>query len=455
MARVLVVDDDALFLKTMQRNLVGRGYAVETCANPAEVMEMLDRGGVDCLLLDVRMPGIGGLDLVQRVVRHDPPVPVVMISGEGSVSAAVEALKRGAYDFLEKPVDPDKLDHTIQNAIRRRDLQEENSQLMEELEAEKRLVGDSDVHRNLLARIARYAESDARVLITGESGTGKELVAWAIHHHSERRGRPYIAINCAAVPRELLGSELFGHRKGAFTGAGEDRKGKFVAADGGTLFLDEIGDMDIDLQAKLLRVLENMEVEVLGENQPRPIDVRILAATNQDLEAAIENGTFRRDLLFRLKVLTLEIPPLRERREDVLPLVYHFLARFRQSYNRPVFRLTPRAETLLINYHWPGNVRELRGAVERLVVMGEGEEIDIDAVMESLEIKQGIRAPDGTLPDDAPQTLKEARNSFEKRFIEETLARFDWRIGDTAASLGIDRTSLFRKMQQYGIEKPE
>jgi len=337
--RILVVDDDENLLKSIKKILKLERYSVDTLINPLKIDECLQSNDYHCLLVDIRMPVMSGLEVLKNVLQRFPTLPVIMISGQSNIETAVRAIKEGAYDFIEKPIDPDRLFVAVKNAIQRHLLQEMSDSMFRELRDRFSIIGESASLKSIIQQIKEVSDTGAKVLIVGESGTGKELVAHALHFDSMRRGRPYVKLNCAAIPSELLESELFGHRKGSFTGAVSDHTGKFVEADGGTLFLDEIGNMSFQLQAKLLRVLEDSEVEPIGQNVPRRVDVRIISATNQNLDELISSGAFRDDLYYRLNVVKISIPPLRDRPEDVLPLAYHFLKEFSNNYNKQVLSI--------------------------------------------------------------------------------------------------------------------
>lgn len=447
--RILAIDDDDNFLKSLKVFLEDKGYAVETISNSAYAFDFIKEKNFDCILLDVKMPGINGVDLLKIIIHIFPTIPIIMVSGQSNIHIAVESLKYGAYDFVEKPIDPKKLFQTIKNALDKRTLLKENENLLSELKGKHKFVGKSKSFLALLNQVKTLADTPAKVLINGETGTGKELIAWALHHNSKRKGNPYIKINCAAIPSELLESELFGHEKGAFTGAHKSHIGKFIAADGGTLFLDEIGDMNLSLQAKLLRVLEENEVDVIGQNEPKKIDVRFIAATNKNLLKMVEEGTFREDLYHRLNVVQIIIPPLRERREDIVPLAYHFLSEFNLIYNKQVNSLTRQVEGILSNQKWLGNVRELKNVIEKLVIFSTSDEITIEDFQKI--IKNPDKIIDGTKVISYSQNLKSAKNNFEKEYITSVLEKNNWHIQETAKALGIDRTNLFKKMQKYGI----
>ncbi len=448
--RILAVDDDFNFLKSLKVFLENKGYEVETISNSAYAFDFIKEKNFDCILIDVKMPGINGVDLLKIAVNMYPSIPIIMVSGQSNINIAVEALKYGAYDFIEKPIDPKKLFQTIKNALDKRSLLKEKENLQTALKSKNKFIGKSNEFYALLNQIKTIADTPAKVLILGETGTGKELVAWALHHNSQRIGKPYIKINCASIPPELLESELFGHKKGAFTGAHESHIGKFIAADGGTLFLDEIGDMSIDLQAKLLRVLEENEVDIIGYNNPQKIDVRFIAATNQNLEQKIQEGTFREDLYHRLNVVQIEIPPLRKRKDDILPLAYHFVEDFNVVYNKQVRKLSRQVEGILLQQQWLGNIRELKNVIEKLVLFSSNTEITIQDFQKI--IKNSTKIIDELDNISYTQNLRTAKNNFEKEYITNALKKQNWQIQETAKILGIDRTNLFKKMRKYGIE---
>lgn len=450
--KILLVDDDAVFLKSLKKVLSLKKYAVDTAESGAQAEALLDANEYACILLDLKIPGVDDLDLLKAVLQKRPLTPVIMLSGAGTIEIAVDSLKEGAYDFIEKSVDTERLLVVVKNAIHQKNLREEKDIYLQELQENFRLIGASPLMHELFQHIEEVAKTSAKVLIMGETGTGKELVARSIHHNSPRKGKPYLKLNCAAIPSELLESEIFGHRKGAFTGAVSDRKGKFLEADGGTLFLDEIGDMSIHLQAKLLRVLEDNEVEMIGDNTPRKVDVRLIAATNRNLEKLIEEGKFREDLYYRLNVFKIRIPPLRERPEDILPLAHHFLKAFSEAHNKSVVSIKRRASALLMNYNWPGNVRELRNVIEKIVISAQASEIDIDEVRSALETNPANASMRLPIVGDQVITLKGALHDFEKSYILSALDKYNWKMQATANVLGIDRSNLFKKMRQHGIK---
>lgn len=374
-----------------------------------------------------------------------------MISGQSNINTAVLCIKKGAYDFIEKPIEPDKLLIAIKNAIEKQHLQNYYKTVLNELKNKFLMIGESKKMQELYNTIQTVANTSASVLITGETGTGKELVARAIHDNGDRAGKPFISINCAAIPSELLESELFGHRRGAFTDAKSDRKGKFSEASDGTIFLDEIGDFDISLQPKLLRVLQNKEIEVIGENFPRKINARIVASTNRDLNELVSTGKFRQDLYYRLNVVEIEIPPLRDRIEDIPLLIDHFLSKFNNQYNKQILSFDHQTKALLMNYNWPGNIRELEHLIEKLIVLANKKVIKIEEVQKALKLENVLEISALEVLNDKILSLKEANHKFEKSYILSILHLNKWKKSETANTLGIDRSNLFKKMRALDI----
>ncbi len=454
-AKLLIVDDDPVFLRNIKRLMETQGYNVTTISNPQLVMEHLKSNGYNCILLDVKLPIKNGLDLFKDIKKAYPELPIIFISGESTINTAVEALKMGAYDFFEKPIDIDRLLISVQNAIEKHSLWEEKENILKELKENFQLIGNSPALKKIALEIRKAAEVNTKVLITGESGVGKELVAWAIHHHSSRKAKPYVRINCASIPSELLEAELFGYRKGAFTGAFTDRQGKFMAANGGTLFLDEIGDLDFRLQGKILRVLEENEIEIIGEPTPKKIDVRIIAATNQKLEQLVRENKFRLDLFHRLNVIRIHIPPLRERKEDILPLAYFFLKKFNETYNKKIQRIHPLAQEILLNYHWPGNVRELRNLIEKIVIFTDEEEISADGMLNAIYGNNNVENPlYNTSIFDGIVYIHTAHKIFEKNYLQYVLEKVGGKKTEAAKLLGIDRSNLYKKLRKHGLISP-
>ncbi len=452
---IFIVDDDEIHLSSLKKFLNSEGYEVIAESNPVEVAKQVEENKIiaDMFLLDVKMPGMNGLDLMNKILEKNPFIPVVFISGQSTISIAVEALKYGAFDFVEKPVDADKLLKTVENAIHKKSLLDENNILNSEIESINTIIGESEPTIRLKKEIKIISQNFSKILITGETGTGKELVAWALYHCSNRRNKPYIKLNCASIPKDLLESELFGYKKGAFTGATSDREGKFKAADGGTLFLDEIGDLPLHLQAKLLRAIEENEITTLGSNKTVKIDVHFIAATNKNLLDEIDKGNFREDLYHRLNVISLNVPPLRDRKEDIIPLFEFFIKKYADEFNKPIPKVNKSAMLALERYAWPGNVRELRNITERLLLFLKKDFIDFVDIMEVLE--SNIQFYETNNVGKFSLKLKEARQEFEKEYILTFLIKNEWKIGETAHELGIDRTNLFKKIHKFGIKKPD
>ncbi|MHB2153153.1 sigma-54-dependent transcriptional regulator [Calditrichota bacterium GD2] len=449
--KVFLIDDDVVYLKSLKEFLEVNNFQAEISSNPRKAVATFKNKEFDCVLLDLKMPGLDGIQLLEKFQEIRTDVPIIMVSGEGTIPLAIKAIRMGAYDFIEKSDDPNRILITLSNAIEKRKLLLEKSVLKAQIDETYSIVGQSEAIQKILDKIEMVARSNAKVLITGESGTGKELVARAIHNNSLRAGKPFVKINCAAIPSMLLESELFGHKKGAFTGAHQDYKGKFLVADGGTLFLDEIGDMSPELQAKLLRVLENNEVEVIGNPLPIKVDVRLIAATNQNLPQLIRDGKFREDLFHRLNVIQVHIPPLRERPEDIPPLADHFIKMFAQTYNKPVRGISEQALQILKQNEWTGNIRELRNVIEKVIVLTDKEIIDTQEINEAL----GSAPTAQRLSFSNGKSLKKALEEYEKFYIEQTLKQHSWKILDSAKALDIDRTALFRKMRKFGIQKDD
>jgi two-component system nitrogen regulation response regulator NtrX len=446
---ILIVDDEPGVRSSLSGVLRDEGYGVEAVASGEDCLDRLARGPVDLIVLDVWMPGMDGLATLARLRERQVDTPVVLISGHGNIESAVKAIKLGAFDFVEKPLSLDKTLLVVRNALRQRSLEDENRALRARVDRTHTMVGESAVIRQLREQVAMAAPSNGRVLIFGENGTGKELVARTLHSLSRRRTGPFVEVNCAAIPEELIESELFGHVRGAFTGAVSDRRGKFELADGGTIFLDEIADMSLKTQAKVLRVLQEQTMEQVGGTARIRVDARVLAATNKDLQAEIRAGNFREDLYFRLNVLPVFVPPLRERQDDVPLLANHFMAEFAREYGRRPKRFDAGALAVLQRYPWPGNVRELRNVVERLVIMVPGDAITADDVA---FLGQGSASALEPAPAAGEHlTLHEARERFERDLILRTLAGQQGNMSRTADVLGVERSNLYRKMRGYGI----
>ncbi|HEY2905230.1 MAG TPA: sigma-54 dependent transcriptional regulator [Vicinamibacterales bacterium] len=446
---ILIVDDEPGVRMALTGVLTDEGYSVEAVASGEACLDRLTRGSVDLILLDVWLPGIDGLITLARLRERQVDAQVVLISGHGNIESAVRAIKLGAFDFVEKPLSLEKTVLVVSNALRQRRLEAENRALRAKVDRTQTMVGESYAMRQLREQVAMAAPTNGRVLIYGENGTGKELVARTVHTLSRRRAAPFIEVNCAAIPEELIESELFGHVRGAFTGAVADRRGKFEAADGGTLFLDEIGDMSVKTQAKVLRVLQEQTLEAVGGTTPIKVDARVIAATNKELQAEIRAGRFREDLYFRLNVIPIFVPPLRDRREDVPLLAEHFMAELAREYGRRVKTLDAGAIDAIQRYQWPGNVRELRNVIERLMIMVPGDSISA-ADLGFLDIS-GLGASPAPPSGAERLTLHEARDRFERDLILRTLADQQGNMSRTADVLGVERSNLYRKMKAFGI----
>jgi len=438
---VLVVDDDSRIRRALRGILEDEGHAVDEAADAAQALATLEGRAFDAVLLDVNMPGMSGLDALVSIREGAPQTGVIMVSGEGTIATAVQALKRGAFDFIEKPVDPEHLLRVLAQAAQLTEIRRSSPAAPAD---DLGILGSSPAVATLLADIRRVAPSQAKVLITGENGAGKDLVAEAIHRLSKRAGQPFVKLNCAAIPRDLVESELFGHEKGAFTGALQRKVGRLERADGGTLFLDEIGDLSAESQAKLLRALETGEVDRIGATDTIRVDVRIVSATNKDLVEAMESGDFRRDLFYRLNGVPLYVPPLRERGGDIPALAEHFLARACEAEGRAAKRLTPEALAVLQEYRWPGNVRELRNLMERAAILVEGGEVAAEDLASWLEA--------GPVAEESAGLRGEIERR-EAEAIRKALEQSGWNVTQAAAGLGIDRTNLHRKMRKYGIAR--
>jgi two-component system nitrogen regulation response regulator NtrX len=446
---ILIVDDEAGVRSALAAVLGDEGYEVEAVESGEACLERVVRRAFDVVVLDIWLPGIDGLGTLERLRERRVDAEVVMISGHGNIESAVRAIKMGAFDFVEKPLSLEKTVLVVRNAVRQRRLEQENRRLRASIDKRLTMIGESYVMAQLREQVAMAAPTNGRVLIYGENGTGKELVARTIHGLSRRRGGPFIEVNCAAIPEELIESELFGHVKGAFTGAVADRRGRFEAADGGTLFLDEIADMSLKTQAKVLRALQEQVVEPVGRSTGVKVDVRVIAATNKDLTGEIRTGRFREDLYFRLNVIPIFVPPLRDREADIPRLADHFIREFAREYGRRAKTFDASALGVLTAYAWPGNVRELRNTIERLMIMVPG---DIVTAGDMTFLDGGAGAAEQEAVEDGPVTpLHEARDRFERDYILRALARQHGNISRTADVLGVERSNLYRKMRGFGI----
>lgn len=441
---ILIVDDERMVRESLTKWFLEDGYHVGAAEDASAAIRQLQAQLWDIILLDIKMPGMDGMELQQRIREVDPLAAVIFITAHGSVDTAVQALKSGAFDYVTKPVDPDYLSHLIRNAVKQRAMMQENVKLREQIAEMPRLdeiIGESPSMEKVFQLIETVARTDTTVMIRGESGTGKELIARAIHSNSERRYLPIVTINCGAVPEGVLGSELFGYERGAFTGARYRRKGKLELADQGTLFLDEIGNVGMKPQMDLLRALETKQFTRVGGNENVKVDFRIICATNKDLEKAIQENTFREDLYYRLNAFTIVVPPLRERKSDIPLLVNYFVRKYARAMAKSVASISPEAMDVLVRYNWPGNVRELGNAIERAMVVGR---------------------PPSILPEDLPFRLSEKNNmprsgslaAVEKLHIAQVLAQNNWNISRSAEILEIDRVTLYNKIHRYNLRKP-
>ena len=445
-ASILVVDDEFSVRDSLEHWFRRDGYRSGSARDAEEALRRLDEDRWDVVLIDMKMPGMDGLELQRRIRARDPEIITIIFTAFGSVESAVSALKEGAFDYVNKPIDPDELSHVVRRALDQRRLRSENVALkakLEELSGVPRIVGESPEIRKVLELVAVVAPTDATVLIRGESGTGKELIAQALHAGSRRRYSPIVPVNCGALPDTLLESELFGHERGAFTGAQYRRKGRFEMADGGTLFLDEVGTLNPKTQVDLLRVLEAKEVTRIGAGKPIKVDFRLICATNQDLEQLVADGTFREDLYYRINVVTIHLPPLRERREDLPILARHFLEKYSLQMNRPFRDFSPQAMDLLVRHAWPGNIRELANAVERALVVGK------PPLVRPEDLPLGL-APGRCGTEATGETLAEV----EKAHIQTILDRSGWNISRAARILDIDRVTLYSKIRKLSLSNP-
>jgi two-component system nitrogen regulation response regulator NtrX len=449
MARLLVVDDESGIRSALVQVFEYEGHEVRAAEDGLGGIEAARAFRPDVIFLDVKMPGLDGLDVLARLREEDPSTLVIMISGHGTIDTAVEATRKGAYDFLQKPLDTDRLLVTLRRALDLRGLTQSMADLRSQVESRYEIVGTSFPVRQVLERIEKVAPTDARVLISGENGTGKELVARAIHRLSARSNRPFIEVNCAAIPSELIESALFGHIKGSFTGAVADQAGKFEQADTGTLFLDEIGDMSPDAQAKVLRALEQGVISRVGGSKPIEVDVRVIAATNKDLEREIDEGEFREDLFYRLNVVPIQMPPLRERRDDIPMLVQHFTDIMTQREGMSPRSFETAAIDRLQSFSWAGNVRELRNTVERLLILAAGDSVRV----EDVDLLATARSGGGGLGGEllSTENFSDFKDGAERAYIQQKLRENDWNVAETARRIDMPRSNLYKKIEKYGL----
>jgi two-component system, NtrC family, nitrogen regulation response regulator NtrX len=451
MHTILIVDDEAEIRQSLKGVLEDEGYKTYIAESGEACLELVRKRALDVVLLDIWLPGIDGLEALQKIRELEKAPEVIMISGHGTIETAVRATKLGAYDFLEKPLSLDKTLILIKNAIEAKRLRQENTDLKKQLQFKSLIVGDSVPMKALRQQIGLMAPTNGRVLIYGESGTGKELAAHAIHDHSLRKEQTFVEVNCAAIPEDLIESELFGHRKNSFPGATTDKEGQFQKANGGTLFLDEVGDMSLKTQSKVLRTLEEQRLVPVGGDEPITVDVRVIASTNKDLEEEISRGNFREDLFYRLNVIPFFVPPLRERKEDIPQLARYFLKEFASTYGRRSREMTDDAIEALMHYSWPGNVRELRNVIERIVIMNPTTTRFERKHLPPLVYRNGGRRTAGT----EFSTLHQARDAYERDYILKKLDENHGNVSRTAEVLGLERSHLYRKMKTLGIAAKE
>ena len=445
---ILIVDDEPSIVKSLSGLLSDEGFEVTSAGNGYEALQQIENNAPDLVLLDIWMPGIDGLETLKEIKNSNPNIHVIMVTGHGTIETAVQATKLGAYDFIEKPLNIEKVIVAINNALNFRRLEEENRYLRKKTIEKHAITGNSQSVKILKEHIAAVAPTDSWVFIKGENGTGKELVARTIHNFSQRATKPLIDVGCAAIPEELIESELFGHEKGAFRGANAKKIGKFEMADGGTIFLDEIGDMSVKTQAKILRVLQEKQFQRVGGSRILEVDVRVMAATNKDLEEEIRNGNFREDLYYRLNVVPIEVPPLRERREDIPHLVDVFLEEAAKKNRSAKKKITPEAMVMLTQNDWPGNVRELKNLVERMVIMVSDEVIDTEHLPRPYNPKTRTTGINSLEPLFKIEQLKNAKLAFEKQFIQHKLSEYEYNVSRTAKSIGVERSYLHRRIKK-------
>ena len=447
--RILIVDDEKNIRTALSRFFDLHGNSVLAVETGQEAVEQVRMNSFDCILLDLKLPDMDGIRVLEHFREIDPYVPVILLTAHGTTGKAVEAIKKGAFDFFEKPADEEKLLIAVKNASQLFRLNQEKSESFRELDSKYQLVGESQLMKQLREQIDMVAGKNSRVLITGESGTGKELIAYAIHRKSQRRDRSFVKVNCAAIPQELFESELFGHEKGAFTGALQQRIGKFEQADDGTLFLDEIGEIPLSLQPKILRALQENEIQRVGGQKEIRVNVRIISATNRKLEEELKKGAFREDLYYRLNVFPIEAPPLRMRREDIPELILHFIGRISEENNMKSKDISGEAIELLVDYHYPGNIRELRNLIERLMIITMIDQIGV------AEVKRILPRRDESAGGSSDSLLYSKLEDTERDLIMKTLEENHWHISKVAKILGLERSHLYKKMKRYGINRPE
>ena len=445
--KIMIIDNEEGLCRMMEAVLMDDGHAVRSFNDPLEAVEVFRPGIWDLVISDIKMPGIDGLEVLQRIKTAQPGIPVIMITAFATVEMSIQALRKGAYDMLTKPFEPDELLFRVRNAMNHNQLLSENQQLRQELAGKfnfENIIGASSSLQKLLDKVEKVAVRDTSVLITGESGTGKELIAQAIHYNSPRKEQPFIAINCGAIPDSVLESELFGHKKGSFTGADSDKVGLLKAADGGTLFLDEIGNLPLNIQKTLLRFLQEQEFRRVGDTQSTKVDVRLISATNSDLEQGVEQGSFREDLLYRLNVINLHLPPLRERRADIPLLASHFIAAQNKKFNTSISGLSADAQRAAGEFSWPGNIRQLKNVIEACLTVETEQQISLTTLAQFIET-------DGGADDDAEYTQALAR--FEVDYLHQLLRSVDGNIEEGAKKAGMNMATIYRKLKKYGLKR--
>ena len=447
--KILVIDNEEGLCRMMSAVLMDEGHAVRTFTNPLEAVNLFRPGTWDLVICDIKMPGIDGLEVLQQIKNSEPGIPVIMITAFATVDMSIQALRKGAYDMLTKPFEPDELLYRVRNALSHNDLLNENQQLKETLAGKfnfDAIIGASTILQQLLEKVKKVAIRDTSVLITGESGTGKELIAQAIHYNSPRREKPFIAINCGAIPDSVLESELFGHKKGAFTGASADKEGLLQAANGGTLFLDEIGNLPLVVQKTLLRFLQEQEFRRIGDTTPTRVDVRLISATNSDLELEVQSGTFREDFFYRLNVINLHLPALRQRKTDIPLLAAHFIARQNKKFNTTIKGLSAEAQAAASEYSWPGNIRQLKNVIEACITIETGPQISLETLAQFIEI------------DTAPVTAddyNQALARFEIDYLKHLLSSASGNVEEAAKRANMNMATIYRKLKKYGLRKED
>lgn len=456
--RIMLIDNEEGLCRMMEAVLLDSGYAVKAYTRSFQAVEEFAAGNWDLVVTDIKMPGMDGLEVLQKVKVMDPTIPVIMITAYATVEMSIQALRKGAYDMLTKPFEPEELLYRVKNALQHTQLLEENRELREELVGKFRfdnIIGSSDVLKSVLERVEKIAIRDTSVLITGESGTGKELIAQAIHYNSLRKEKKFIAINCGALPESILESELFGYKKGAFTGAAENRQGLLEAADGGTLFLDEVGNLPMNVQKTLLRFLQEQEFLRIGETTPTRVDVRIISATNSDLKATVKNTSFREDLYYRLNVVNIHLPPLRERPADIALLAAHFITLQNKKFGTKIKGLRPDAMEAAASYEWPGNIRQLKNVIEACMAMESGDYVSLPVLAQFIDLNQDNDMPAGSDLEGEEGEYARALSRFEMDYLKGLLRKNRGNIEAAARDAGMNMATIYRKIKKYGIKKED